>query len=123
MMLKVFYICYFVVIGVSTAFFGPYLRRLGLSGREMSAILSVAPALQLGVPLIWGWVADRSRRTDSVLRVLCLGAALTSIPIILSRSMPTLLWLYLAEQVFAGSITALSDAIAIETAKASRRDY
>ena len=73
-MLELFYVCYFVVIGVSTPFFGPYLRQLGLSGQSTSAILSVAPMLQIGVPLAWGWLSDRSRRPNWVLRGLFLGA-------------------------------------------------
>ena len=122
-MLKLFYVCYFVVIGVSTPFFAAYLRRLGLSGQAVSAILSVAPALQLGVPLLWGWLADRSRRPDLVLRVLCLGAFLASVPILFTRSMPSLLLMYVAQQFFAGSITALADSIAVEKARGLQRDY
>lgn len=123
LVLKIFYVCYFVVVGVSTPFFAPYLRRLGLSGQATSTILAVAPALQLGVPLVWGWLADRSRRSALVLRALCLGACLASVPIVFTRSMPALLLLYALQQVFAGSITALADAVAVEMAKAHQRDY
>jgi len=122
-MLELFYVCYFVVIGVSTPFFGPYLRQLGLSGQSTSAILSVAPMLQIGVPLAWGWLSDRSRRPNWVLRGLCLGACLASIPVIFVRTMPALLCLYLAQQVFAGSIGALADSVAVETARVRRFDY
>jgi MFS transporter, PPP family, 3-phenylpropionic acid transporter len=122
-MLKLFYICYFVVIGVSTPFFAAYLRRLGLSGQTVSTILAVAPTLQLGVPLLWGWLADRSRRPILVLRVLCLGACLASVLVVFARSMPLLLFLYVAQQFFAGSITALADAIAVEQARSKQRDY
>lgn len=122
-MLRLFYLCYFVVIGVSTPFFGAYLRRLGLSGQSVSAILAVAPLLQLGVPLLWGWLADRSRRPNLVLRVLCLCACLASVPVIFVRTMPALLLLYAAQQIFAGSIAALADSIAVEKARAEGRDY
>jgi MFS transporter, PPP family, 3-phenylpropionic acid transporter len=122
-MLKLFYICYFVVVGVSTPFFGAYLRRLGLSGQAVSAVLTVAPLLQLGVPLVWGWLADRSRRPHLVLRALCLGACLASVPIVFVRTMPGLLLLYVVQQVFAGSITALADSVAVERAHAGQQDY
>jgi PPP family 3-phenylpropionic acid transporter len=121
--LKLFYVAYFVVVGVSTPFFAPYLRRLGLGGQATSAILAIAPALQLGVPLVWGWLADRSRRSNLVLRILCLGACVASLPVIFTRSMSALLLLYAAQQLFAGSITALADAIAIEKARIQQRDY
>lgn len=123
MILKTFYVCYFVVVGVSTPFFAAYLRRLGLSGQAVSAVLSLAPMLQLGVPLVWGWLADRTRQPALVLRILCLGACLTSIPIVYTRSMPALLLFYFAQQIFAGSITALSDSIAVERARLGSHDY
>jgi len=122
-MLEFFYVCYFVVVGVSTPFFGPYLRQLGLSGQSASEILAVAPLLQIGVPLLWGWLSDRSRRPNWVLRGLCLGACLASVPVIFVRTMPALFWLYLCGQVFAGSIAALADSVALESARVRRFDY
>jgi len=122
-MLELFYLSYFVVIGVSTPFFGPYLRQLGLSGQSAGTVLAVGPLLQIGVPLIWGWLADHSRRPSLVLRGLCLGACLASVPVIFVRTMPALLCLYLAQQVFAGSIGALADSVALETARVRRFDY
>lgn len=122
-MLKVFYVCYFVVIGVSTPFFAVYLRRLGLSGQAVSNVLAVAPALQLGVPLVWGWLADRTRHPALVLRGLCLCACLASVPVIFVRSMPLLLFLYIVQQFFAGSLTAMADSLAVERARTQRRDY
>jgi PPP family 3-phenylpropionic acid transporter len=122
-MLKLFYVCYFVVIGVSTPFFGAYLRRLGLSGQAVSATLAMAPLLQLGIPLVWGWLADRSRRPILVLRVLCLGAGVASLPIVFARTMPALLLLYVGQQLFAGSIAAIADSIAVEKARVEGRDY
>ncbi len=73
-MLKLFYLCFFISSGVSIPFFPAYLRQIGLSGQQVSLLLAIAPALQLGVPLLWGWIADRTRRPDLVLRALCLGA-------------------------------------------------
>jgi len=122
-MLQFFYVCYFVIVGVSTPFFGPYLRQLGLSGQSVSTIMAVAPMLQIGVPLVWAWLADRSRRPQRVLSGLCLGACLASVPVAFVRTMPALLCLYFVQQVFAGSIGALADSIAVETARARRFDY
>jgi PPP family 3-phenylpropionic acid transporter len=122
-MLKLFYICNFVVVGVSTPFFPAYLRRLGLTGQAVSAILAVAPAVQLGVPVLWGWLADRSRRPDLVLRALCLGACLASVPILFARSLPALFLLYLVQQIFAGPLTPMADSLAVEKARVARLDY
>jgi MFS transporter, PPP family, 3-phenylpropionic acid transporter len=113
-MLKLFYVCFYVTLGVSVPFFPAYLRQLGLSGRQVSLLLAIAPALQLGVPLAWGWLADHTRRPDRILRLLCLGAFLASLPVIVARSMPALFGAYLAQQLFAVSIVSLADSLAVE---------
>jgi PPP family 3-phenylpropionic acid transporter len=112
-----FYACYFATIGVAVVYFPPYLRGLGLSGRQISSLLSVAPVLHLGVPLLWGWVADRTRRPDVLLRIACLAAALLMLPVIFVRTMPALLFAYAAQQSFAVPITGLTDALALERAR------
>jgi len=116
-MLKLFYVCFFVTMGVSVPFFPAYLRQLGLSGREVSLLLAIAPALQLGVPLAWGWLADRTRRPHVILRVLCLGAFLASLPVVFVRTMPALFGIYLAQQLFVVSILSLADSLAVEHAR------
>jgi MFS transporter, PPP family, 3-phenylpropionic acid transporter len=116
-MLRLFYVCFFVTSGVSIPFFPAFLRQIGLSGRQVSVLLAIPPALQIGVPLLWGWLADRTHRPDRVLRGLCLGAFLASLPVILVRSMAALFAVYLAQQVFAVSILSLADSLAVEKSR------
>jgi PPP family 3-phenylpropionic acid transporter len=112
--LRLFYACYFAGMGASVPFFPPYLRSLGLSGRQISFMLALAPVLHLCVPLGWGWLADRSRRPDLVLRLVCLTACLLMVPLVFVRSMPAMLFLYAGHQAFAVPIIGLTDAIALE---------
>jgi PPP family 3-phenylpropionic acid transporter len=116
-MLKLLYACYFLTIGVSTPFFPAYLRQLGLSGRQVGLLLAVPSALQLCVPLAWGWLADRTRRPDRILRILCAGAFLASLPVIAVRTMPALLAVYMAQQIFAVAIVGLADSVAVERSR------
>lgn len=120
-MLKLFYLCYFITSGVSIPFFPAYLRQIGLSGQQVSWLLAIPPALQLGVPLLWGWIADRTRRPDLVLRALCLGALLCSLPVIFARHMPSLFASYLLQQLFVVPIISLSDSLAVEKSRGSGR--
>jgi len=121
-MLQLFYFCYYIAVGIALPFFPPYLRHLGLSGREISAMLSMAPLLHLFAPLVWGWVADRKRRPDLVLRVTCGGAFFVIGPLIVLRTMPGMVVLYFFHQVFAVAITGLADSLAVERAR-SGTDY
>jgi PPP family 3-phenylpropionic acid transporter len=120
-MLKLFYLCFFITTGVSVPYFPAYLRQIGLSGQQTSLLLAIPPALMLGVPLLWGWIADRTRRPDLVLRALCLGAMLGGLPMIFARSMPALFASYLAQQFFVVSINSLADSLAVERSRGSGR--
>jgi MFS transporter, PPP family, 3-phenylpropionic acid transporter len=113
-MLKLFYACFFLTIGVSTPFFPAYLRQLGLSGQRVGMLLAIPPALQLVVPLGWGWLADRTRRPDRILRALCLGAFLASLPVIFARTMSALFVAYFAQQIFVVAIVGMADSVAVE---------
>jgi PPP family 3-phenylpropionic acid transporter len=122
-MLQFFYVCYFAAFGVSIPFFTPYLWGLGLSGRQIGLMMSVAPAFHLGVPLLWGWVADRIRRPDRVLRTACIGACLGLAPLVAVRHMPQMLLVYAVHQLSAVAIIGLTDSLAIAQARRTGVDY
>ena len=42
-MIELFYFASMMVVGVSAPYFPPYLQGLGLSGRQISTVLSVPP--------------------------------------------------------------------------------
>jgi PPP family 3-phenylpropionic acid transporter len=83
----------------------------------VSLLLAIAPTLQLGVPLFCGWLADRTRRPDVILRGLCLAAFAASLPVVFVRSMPALFGIYLVQQLFAVSIASLVDSLAVERSR------
>jgi PPP family 3-phenylpropionic acid transporter len=122
-MLKLFYVAYFTAVGVSIPFLSPYLRAMGLSGLELGAMMSVAPLLHLGVPLLWGWAADRTRRPDLLLTVACVGAALFLAPLVYVRSVGALLLVYALHQLFAVAILGLTDSLAVDRARRLGEEY
>ena len=112
-MIEAFYFVSMMVIGVSAPYFPPYLQGLGLSGREISTVLSVPPLLALAVPLGWAWIADRSKQHARVLRVACAGACLTFLPMLFVRRFATILPIYFAYALFYMGIGGLTDSLAI----------
>jgi MFS transporter, PPP family, 3-phenylpropionic acid transporter len=122
-MLQLFYVCYFAAFGVSIPFFAPYLWGLGLSGRQIALMMSVAPCFHLGVPLLWGWVADRTRRPDRMLRAACIGACLGLAPLAAVRTMPGMLLVYAVHQFSAVAIIGLIDSLAAAQARRTGVDY
>lgn len=122
-MLKLFYVCLFITSGVAVPFFPTYLRGLGLSGRELAFMMSVAPVLHLGVPLGWGWLADRTRRPDLLLRIACAGGGLAILPIIGLRRLSAMAAVYGLYQFFYVPILALADSLALDRMRKMGEDY
>jgi MFS transporter, PPP family, 3-phenylpropionic acid transporter len=115
--LRLVYVGYFAAFGVSIPFFPAYLRALGLGGGEVALLLSVGPLFHLGVPLAWGWVADRTRRPALLLRIACAGAGLALLPLAFARTLPALVGVYAAHQLFGVTILGLLDSLALERAQ------
>jgi PPP family 3-phenylpropionic acid transporter len=111
--IEFFYFVSMMVVGVSAPYFPPYLQGLGLSGRQISTVLSVPPLLALAVPLGWAWIADRSKQHARVLRVVCAGACVAFVPMLFARRFTTILPVYFAYAIFYMGIGGLTDSLAI----------
>src|SRR4051812_22812656 len=74
--LAVFYVLMFMAIGVSLPFFPQYYRSLDFSGPQVGALLATGPIFAMGMPPLWGQLADRLGRAGLVLGILVTGAAL-----------------------------------------------
>jgi PPP family 3-phenylpropionic acid transporter len=112
-MIEVFYFFFFTAVGVYMPYLPVYFRGLGLSGGEISTVLSVTPLMALGVPLGWAWVADRTKRHARLLQIVSLGALVGIFPLLFARRFPTILASYLGYAVFAVGIGGLADSLAI----------
>lgn len=122
-MIELFYFFYFQSTGINMAYMPAHLRALGLSGRQISMALAVAPVLSLAVPLAWAWLADRTRRHDRVLRIVSCGAWLGFSPLVFvrgeaARSFSLILAGYLAYAVFNVGSSGLADALAVVRVRA-----
>lgn len=116
--LRVFYACHLAANGIAVPFFPVFVRDLGFSGKAMAGVISAAPLMHLGAPLLWGWMADRTRRPDAVLRVALLGAALFYVPMIFVRSLGGVVAAHLGHQLFAVAIAGLADSLSMARVRA-----
>src|SRR5215831_13412746 len=122
MMIQVFYYFYFQSLGAYMPYFAPYLRGLGLSGRQISTVLSVTPMMAMGAPLGWAWVADRTRRHARVLTGISLGACLGFLPLLFARRFGAILAAWVGYAAFSVGIGGLTDSLAIARVRAGA-DY
>lgn len=112
-LLAVFYVCTFVSVGISTPYLSPYLSDLGLSGTQIATVLSLTPICNLGVPLGWAWIADRTHRHDRVLRVASFGAALGAALLSRATSFRAALSAYAVFALFYVGVGPVVDTLAV----------
>ena len=111
--MRLLFVCLFASLGVINPFFPIYLQGLGLSGVTMSVFFAIGPLMQAGVPLAWGWYADRSGGPIRVVRVVAFGAFLFMLALVGVQSVPALLALYALHLLFAVALPGMADAIAV----------
>jgi PPP family 3-phenylpropionic acid transporter len=111
--LRVFYFCAFISVGIATPNLSPHLRDRGLSGQQIATVMSLIPLCNLGVPLVWGWIADRTHRHERVLRVACLGSAIGIFLLGCAQRFESLLAAYGLFALFNVGVTPVADALAV----------
>lgn len=119
-LLALFYVCAFISVGISTPYLSPYLSDLGLSGTEIATVLSLIPICNLGVPLGWAWIADRTHRHDRVLRVASFGGALGIALLARATSFRTALPAYALFALFNVGIGPVVDTLAVASSPQGR---
>ncbi|HET6279835.1 MAG TPA: MFS transporter [Polyangia bacterium] len=117
-MIEVFYFFFFMAIGIYLPYLPPYLQGLGLTGREISTVLSVSPVMALAIPLFWAWIADRTRQHARVLKIVCAGACLGFLPLLFVQRFPAIFATYVGYSLFAVAIGGLADSLAIARVRA-----
>lgn len=107
-----YYFMFAAQAGIATIYLPPVFKGLGLSGKELGAVLSIPPLVQCVAPLAWGHVADRAGRLR-VLRLIGLGAVAGFFGLYFAHDALGLAGALLAVACFRGGMPALVDAIAL----------
>jgi MFS transporter, PPP family, 3-phenylpropionic acid transporter len=121
-LIEFFYFFAFMVTATTMAFLPPYLRGLGLPGRQVSGVLAVTPLMAFVVPLGWAWLADRTKQHARVLQGLTLGACLCFLPVLFARRFVPLLACWVGYAFFQVGMPNLADSLAIARVRAGA-DY
>ena len=111
--LSVFYLLFFLTVGVTLPFLPAYFGSLGLTAPQVGVLLSVSPVFSLFAPPLWGQLADRTGRPGLVLLMLCLGG-LFGYSVLLGATTFTTAMLSMAlYAVFGSSVTAIIDSLSL----------
>lgn len=63
-----FYLIYFAILGSFMPYWPLYLKNLGFNADGIGWLMAIPPAARIISPGFWGWLADRSGKTLSLIR-------------------------------------------------------
>jgi PPP family 3-phenylpropionic acid transporter len=122
--LSVFYLLYFLAVGVTLPFLPAYFGSLGLTPGQIGLLLSVSPVLSVVTAPLWGHVADRSGRPGLVLLALCVGALAGYSVLLTASTFAAALVAMALYSAFGPSVTPIADSLALaHLARQGHGDY
>lgn len=123
MRVALFYFVFIGVTGLTLPYFPRYLHELGFSGTQIANVNSIGPWLLTFVPLLWGFVADKTGRPVLLLKIACVCMALALIPLGAVSSFPGVMGVWLLYAFFLTPIIPLIDSVAIVEARRIGTDF
>jgi PPP family 3-phenylpropionic acid transporter len=88
--LSAFYLFYFASLGALLPYWALYLKHLGFGPQQIGELMAVLMATKIIAPNLWGWVADRTGKRMTVVRIGSLLAVVAFIGVFVSRDFWTL---------------------------------
>ncbi len=114
---SLFYFALFGALGLWMPYLPVHFAALGFGGGDIALLSSIHATLMIGVPPLWGYAADRSRRVAPLLRLATFGAALAFAPLAFAHSVPAAAGVLLVFGLFYTPISGLADSLAVVAAR------
>ncbi|MDP3156051.1 MAG: MFS transporter [Archangium sp.] len=111
--LILFYVLFFMTVGVSLPFMPGYFKTLGFTGAQSGTLLAVGPLFALFMPPLWGQLADRTGKPGLILLVTSGGGAIGYALLSRATTFTEALLALSVHAAFASSITSLADTLAL----------
>lgn len=67
--LSLFYLFYFALLGAWVPYWSLYLKSIGFDARAIGYLSGIMMATRLGAPNAWSWLAERSGRRLTIIRI------------------------------------------------------
>jgi MFS transporter, PPP family, 3-phenylpropionic acid transporter len=123
-MFKSFYFFIHISFAIILTYFPAYLSATGYSGKQIAFITSIGFVLGFFIPLVFGFIADRTQRPALILRLLLLMTVISLLPFLSPAIGYTLIVIsYFFYSFFNVPIMGLADSMATAQAKEQGSDY
>lgn len=125
MRVALFYFIFIATTGLVLPYFPKFLDTLGFSETQIGCVNTIGPIMQIFVPLIWGFVADKTGRVAMLLKIACAGCAAAMLIFAAAdvRTFIGILLVWLAYTFFQSTVGPLADSLAVVEAKRIGTDY
>lgn len=98
--LSTFYFVYFGALGSFLPYWGLYLESAGFSSYQIGVLMAVLAGTKVVAPNIWGWIADHTGKTNSIIRIASFSAAIAFVGVLLDTGYAWLIAVTLAFSFF-----------------------
>lgn len=122
--IRAYYFLFHVGLGCIGAFLPTYLKTEGFTGTQISSIVSLGALCGLlGVPLLWGWIADRLQKPQLVLKIVAFGTFIGSLPLLVLKDYWLIFGSFLVYSFSSIGVMGILDSIASTRAKEQGADF
>ena len=111
--LAAFYFAFFAWVGITTAYFPPYLAERGLDAAQIAWVLALPPLARIVAPAAWGWIADRTRAERGIVVLSCATGAVCFALLPAVDGFAGIAWLIAASAAFSAAALPLVEAITL----------
>jgi PPP family 3-phenylpropionic acid transporter len=111
--LAAFYFAFFAWVGLTTAYFPPYLAARGLDAAQIAWVLALPPLARIAAPAAWGWIADRTRAERAIVVLSCATGAGCFALLPFMNGFGEIAWLVALSAMFSAAALPLVEAITL----------
>jgi PPP family 3-phenylpropionic acid transporter len=123
MRIAVFFFLYFLTQGILQPYLPPYYKHLGFSGEQLSTIVALGQFVMIVGPPFWGFLADRSGKPVTYLRLITVCALLSFLPMFWAKSAYAIAAVVTVYSLFNTSVSPMADTVAMSEARRMNTVY
>ncbi len=118
-----FYIVYYITLGVVAPYMNVYYERLGFNGSQIGLITSLGMIASMMITPIWGILSDKTQNPRAVIALILTMAGLTSIVWMTQTAFLPVLILSVILSVFRQNVWSLVDGVGIQFCSDHGKDF
>ena len=122
-LLCLFYIVYYVTLGVYTPYLNVYYERLGFSGSQIGMITSIGMIASMIITPVWGMLSDKTHHPRAVIAFVLSMAGVSAIIWTMQRDFVPVLVFSVLLSIFRQNVWSLVDGVGIQVCADHGRDF